>query len=91
MCVYVCSVASVVSDTATLWTVAHQAPLSMGFSILEWVAMPSSRGLSPPTSPALQADSLLLSHQGSPDGAQIKVNESGVCLGVLMVSWEFPL
>ena len=28
------------------WTVAHQAPLSMGFSkarILEWVAMPSSR------------------------------------------------
>ena len=32
----------------TLWTVAHQAPLSMGFSrqeysILEWVAMPFSR------------------------------------------------
>ena len=30
----------------TLWTVAHQAPLSMGCSrqkILEWVAMPSSR------------------------------------------------
>ena len=34
---------------ATLWTVAHQAPLSMGLSrqrILEWVAMPSSRGSS---------------------------------------------
>ena len=30
-----------------LWTVAHQAPLSMGIlqaRILEWVAMPSSRG-----------------------------------------------
>ena len=42
--------------------------------ILEWVAMPSSRGSSPPpgiectppVSPALQADSLTLSHLGSP-------------------------
>ena len=37
---------------------------------LEWVAMPSSRGSSrsrkQPTSPALQADSLPLSHQESP-------------------------
>ena len=35
----------------TLWTVAHQAPLSMGIvqaRILEWVAMPSSRGSSQP-------------------------------------------
>ena len=34
---------------ATLWTVAHQALLSMGIlqaRILEWVAMPSSRGSS---------------------------------------------
>ena len=34
------------------WAVAHQAPLSMGVlqaSILEWVAMPSSRGSSQPT------------------------------------------
>ena len=33
------------------WTVAHQAPLSMGIlqaRILEWVAMPFSRGSSPP-------------------------------------------
>ena len=33
----------------TPWTVAHQAPLSMGIlqaRILEWVAMPSSRGFS---------------------------------------------
>ena len=36
---------------ATPWIVAYQAPLSMGFSrqrILGWVAMPSSRGYSPP-------------------------------------------
>ena len=33
----------------TLWTVAHQAPLSMGFSRQEdWTAMPSSRGSSRP-------------------------------------------
>ena len=35
----------------TLWTTAHQAPLSMGIfqaRILEWVAMPSSRGSSSP-------------------------------------------
>ena len=35
----------------TLWTVAHQAPLSVGILqviILESVAMPSSRGSSPP-------------------------------------------
>ena len=35
----------------TPWTVAHQAPLSMGIlqaRILEWVAMPSSRASSQP-------------------------------------------
>ena len=31
-CLPVCSVTSVVSDSAMLWTVAHQAPQSMGFS-----------------------------------------------------------
>ena len=38
---------SVVSDSVTPWTVACQAPLSMGVlqaRILECVAMPSSRG-----------------------------------------------
>ena len=57
---------SVVSDSATPWTVARQIPLSMGVlqaRILEWVAMPSSRGggINPgirPCSPTLQADSL---------------------------------
>ena len=53
---------------ATLWTVAHQAPQSMGFSRQEfWRGLPSpSPGDLPipwfkpvsPTSPALQADSL---------------------------------
>ena len=56
---------SVVFDSVTPWTVAHQAPLSMGIfqaRILEGVAIPSFRGLPdpgiPPRSPALQADSL---------------------------------
>ena len=37
--------------SATSWTVAHQAPLSMGIlqaRILEWVTMPSSREFSQP-------------------------------------------
>ena len=39
------------NSSATPWTVACQAPLSMGIfqaRILEWVAMPSSRGSSQP-------------------------------------------
>ena len=53
---------------ATLWTVAHQAPLSMGFSKKEyWSGLPCpppgdlpSPGikLTSPVSPALQVDSL---------------------------------
>ena len=48
---------------ATPWTVAHQAPLFMGFSRQEyWSAFPSPGDLSnlgiEPRSPALQADSL---------------------------------
>ena len=42
---------SVVSDSVTSWTVAHQAPLSMAIlqaKILEWVFMPSSRWSSQP-------------------------------------------
>ena len=41
---------SVMSNSATLWTVACQAPLSMGIlqaRILEWVALPSSRRIFP--------------------------------------------
>ena len=61
------------SDSAIPWTVAHQAPLSMGFSRQEYwsgLPFPSPEDLPDsriePTSPALQEDSLLLSNQGSP-------------------------
>ena len=57
---------SVMSDSATPWTVARQAPPSVGFSRQEyWIGLPfSSPGnlLDPgvePEFPALQADSLL--------------------------------
>ena len=68
-----CSVASVVSNSfVTLWTVARQPPLSMGFSRHEyWSGLPCpppgdlpNPGIEPETA-ALQADSLLLSHQGN--------------------------
>ena len=40
MCSHVCQVTSVVSNFATLWTVTHQAPLSMGFSRQEyWIGL----------------------------------------------------
>ena len=57
MCVYVaykgkCAYSlSCVWLFVTSWTVAHQAPLSIGIlqaRILEWVTMPSSRGSSQP-------------------------------------------
>ena len=58
---------------ATPWTVTHQAPLSMGFPKQEYwsgLPFPSSGDLSDPgiepVSPALKADSLPLSYQGSP-------------------------
>ena len=61
--------------SATLWTVAHQAPLSLGFSKQEyWSGLPCpppgdlpDPGMEP-RSPALQADPFYhLSHQGSPN------------------------
>ena len=61
---------------ATLWTVALQAPLSIGFSRQEyWSELPflplgnlPDPGIEPmsPAFPALQVDSLPLNHQGSP-------------------------
>ena len=40
-CMHACSIASGVSDSATPWTVALQAPLSMGFSRQEyWSGLP---------------------------------------------------
>ena len=62
---------------STSWTVAHQAPLSMGFSRQEYwsgLLFPSLEGLPDPgiepVSSALQVDSLPLSNQGSPLGPQ---------------------
>ena len=50
---------SVVSDSATPWTVACQAPLSMGFSRREcWSGLPFPSPGIEPTTPALQEDSL---------------------------------
>ena len=63
---------SVVSDSATLWTIAHQAPLSLGFPRQEyWSGLPFlSPGDLPnpgiePVSPALAGGSLPLSFLGS--------------------------
>ena len=60
---------------AAPWTVAYEAPLSMGFSRQEsWSGLPfpppgdlPNPGIEPlsPVSPALQADSLPLTYQGS--------------------------
>ena len=71
MCVF-----SVMSGCVTLWTVAHQAPLSTGFPGQEyWSGLPCpppgdlpDPGIKPssPVSLALQADSVPLSHQRSP-------------------------
>ena len=71
------------SDSVIPWTASHQAAPSMGFSRQEhWSGLPfSSPGdlLHPGIKPkflALQADSLLLSHKGSPTGAEILLNYS---------------
>ena len=70
------------SDSAILWTVAHQAPLSVGFSRHEcWSGFPcpSPGDLPDPgiesasaVVPALQADSLLLGHWGSPEKKSVQ-------------------
>ena len=64
------------SDSATPWTVARQAPPSVGFPRQEYcIGLPflpprdlPNPGIEPPSpaSPALAEDSLLLSHLGSP-------------------------
>ena len=74
MCVCLRSHFSHVQLCATLWTVAHQAPLSMGFSKQEyWSGLPCpppghlpnpGTELISSVAPTFQADSLPLSHQG---------------------------
>ena len=68
---------------STPWTAARQAPLSLGIlqaRILEWVPVPS-RGFYQTWWPALQADSLALSHWGSPDPQ----------VGLAPLRWHHPL
>ena len=76
VCVCVCVCAQSFSQVRLFvipWTIACQAPMSMGFSRQEcWSGLPfpppgdlPAPGIEP-TSPALQEDSLLLSHQESP-------------------------
>ena len=78
---------------ATLWTVAHQAPLSMGFSRQEYLSgfpcPPPGDLLNPGIkavslmSPALQADSLPLA---SPEGSDSRRSQYGfACLSVVWV------
>ena len=75
VCVYALSRFSLVRLFATPWTIAYQAPLSMGFVQKEYWSgllcpppgdLPNP-GIKPasPLSPELQVDSLLLSHWGS--------------------------
>ena len=67
-----CSVAAVVSNSETPWTVALQAPLSMGFSRLEYwsgLPFPPPGDLPNPRieleSPALQVESFTAEPQGT--------------------------
>ena len=99
LCACVLSHFSCVQLFATLWTVAHLVPLSMGFSRQEyplsmgfsrqeyWSELPClppgdlpNPGIEPasPVALAFQADSLLLSHWGSP----------WMCLAALFVPGE---
>ena len=65
---------------ATLWTVAHQASVSMGFFSQEYwngLPFPPTGGLPDPgikpVSPALQAVSLLLTFRGSPEKSTVNL------------------
>ena len=79
ICVHACI--SHVQLFVTLWTVAHQAPLSVGFSRQEhWSGLSCplpgdlpNPGIEP-GSPALQADSSLSEPPGMPHGRGIYLN-----------------
>ena len=80
-----CLVAKLCPTFCNPWTVAHQAPLSMGF--------PSSRESSQPKDWTCvfcwQADSLPLSHLGSPTMeyySAMKRNETWVSLEIIILS-----
>ena len=74
-----CLVSLVMSDSATLWTIAHQAPLSKGFCRQEYwsgLPFPSPEDLPDPgikpRSPALQADALTSEPPGKKSGKDAK-------------------
>ena len=82
VCVRAGSVASIVSDSVTLWTVAHQAPLSMWLSGQGyWSGLPCSPpgdlpgpGIEP-VSPALQTESLPTRSSGKPSPLPPQINK----------------
>ena len=56
---HACSVASLMSDSATLWTVAPQVPLSVGLSMQKyWNGLPRPPPGDPP-SPEIEPKSLM--------------------------------
>ena len=82
---------------STPWTVTHQAPLSLGFSRQEhWSGLPfPSPGDLPkpgmqPRSPALQADSLPLSHLGSIFSIVVCISEKAMAPHSSTLAWKIP-
>ena len=91
VCVYCAQSLSHVQPFATPWTIASQAPLSMGILqaiILEWAASGDfpNPGIEP-RSPALQADSLPSELPGKPQGSQTNITSGFYlqCSGIYSV------
>ena len=86
-CAVACFHFTPVQRFASLWIVAHQAPLSMGFSRQEyWSGLPPAQGDLPnsgvePTSLALQVDFYPLRHLRSP-GNFILLSKCGSALNI---------
>ena len=71
MCVLVAQLCPTLCDPTDCSSAGSSVHGILQAGILEWVTIPFSRGSSPPRNqtlfPPLQADSLLSSHQGSPE------------------------
>ena len=75
------------SDSATLWTIARQAPLSMGFSRQEYwsgLPFPPPRYIPNPgieiASPALAGEFLTVAPPGKPLSIYMYITESVCCI-----------
>ena len=97
VCVCVCVSCSIVSDSATPWTVAHQVPLSMKFSRQEyWDELPCpSPGDLPnlgtePRCPPLQADSFTAEPRGELSLSIVLCSVTQSCL-ILCDPMDFSL